>query len=136
MNPFWVKVKRGQADECWPWLAYTKPDGYGQVSIFGEVHYAHRVAWALTHGPIPRGRSVLHECDNPPCCNPAHLFLGTQGTNIADMNQKRRNGRTKLGADDIIVIRASDATPNALATEYGVSASQIRRVRSGKCWSA
>jgi hypothetical protein len=59
---------------------------------------SHRAAWKLTHGPIPDGLQVLHRCDNPPCCNPAHLFLGTQQDNIADMHKKgryRKKGQAK-----------------------------------------
>lgn len=100
LERFWDKVDRsGGAAACWLWTGSQKPTGYGQVSLKGRVYLAHRVAWTLTHGAIPDGLGVLHHCDNPPCCNPAHLFLGSQGDNSADMVAKdRRRGRpTRYG---------------------------------------
>jgi hypothetical protein len=67
-------------------------DGYGTIRYQGRMQKAHRVAWQLAHGPIPKGLLVCHRCDNPPCCNVAHLFLGT----VADNNRDRHaKGRTK-----------------------------------------
>lgn len=57
---------------------------------------AHRQTWVFTHGQIPHGLHVLHRCDNPPCCNPAHLFLGTNLDNIADRVRKGRSRRSSL----------------------------------------
>jgi len=99
----------------------------------------------LTNGPIPDGMQVLHRCDNPPCCNPAHLFLGTQADNIADMIAKRRGGavsgeahyRAKLTADQVSAIRARYAageTQVALAREFGVSQTNISRIVRGTTW--
>lgn len=84
---FWAKVDRG--DDCWEWTGIKDPNGYGRCGMFGET-LAHRVAWKLTREAIPGGLFVLHRCDNPPCCNPDHLFLGTQADNIADMDHKGR----------------------------------------------
>ena len=74
--------------ECVEWIGYTMPGGYGQSN--GKL--AHRTAWETAHGPIPDGIEVLHSCDNPPCHNPEHLFLGTQADNMADMDAKGRRG--------------------------------------------
>lgn len=89
---FWSKVAKTESqDDCWEWTAGCQKSGYGQFSIrTGEKISAHRMAWILTNGDIPDGLCVLHSCDNPPCCNPRHLFTGTQGDNIHDMIRKGR----------------------------------------------
>ena len=70
---------------CWEYGG-ARSKGYGHM----KVGRAHRVMWAALHGPIPTGLCVLHTCDNPPCCNPSHLFLGTKNDNMQDMIAKRR----------------------------------------------
>ena len=86
---FWARVNTsGGPNTCWPWTGARLNRGYGQVYQPNHKLLAHRVAWELECGPIPDGMSVLHQCDNPPCCNPAHLFLGTQADNISDRDQK------------------------------------------------
>jgi len=97
---YWPKVKIAGPDDCWLWIAkarigYNKTfPGYGSIIGFRngkkQPLYAHRVAWELTYGPIPDGLSVLHRCDVSLCCNPAHLFLGTQTDNMRDAFQKGR----------------------------------------------
>src|SRR4051812_24942090 len=72
---FWARVDR--SGDCWPWTAGTDHAGYGQVRAPTGETRAHRIAWELTHGPIPAGMFACHRCDKPICCNPAHLFLGT-----------------------------------------------------------
>lgn len=91
---FWSRVKKGAKDECWEWQGPTqKTFGYGWTWFDGSARNTHRVAWILTHGPIAAGLCVCHRCDNPKCCNPAHLFLGTKGENTLDMVAKGRNYR-------------------------------------------
>jgi hypothetical protein len=90
---FWAKVLR--SDGCWLWSACVDEHGYGSFVRLQEdgshrLEGAHRVAWELTHGPIPDGLRVCHHCDTPPCVRPDHLFLGTQADNMADMQRKGR----------------------------------------------
>lgn len=88
---FWAKVAKLGVCSCWEWTGWRKETGYGRVRIDGRILYAHRVSWILANGPIPDDLRVLHRCDNPPCVNPDHLFLGTQGDNNADRDAKGRN---------------------------------------------
>jgi hypothetical protein len=89
---FWPKVNKRGPDECWEWNGCTKPFGYGFISRrpSGNSELAHRVSWELANGPIPDGLYVLHRCDNPPCVNPNHLFLGDYGDNARDRAAKKR----------------------------------------------
>ena len=93
---FWAKVDRSDGpDACWPWTGHRARRGYGQFKMFGRSVPAHRVAWELTNGPIPPGdhfgtMCACHRCDNPPCCNPTHLFLGSMADNVADRDAKGR----------------------------------------------
>jgi hypothetical protein len=85
ITAFWEKVDRSSgAESCWPWTAGKTTGGYGQHRNGG----CHRIAWELVNGPIPNKLCVLHACDNPPCCNPAHLFLGTRRDNALDAADK------------------------------------------------
>lgn len=141
---FWLKVEKRGPDECWEWNAFRKPEGYGQLSLRGDrTVLAHRVAWDLTHGPIPEGLFVCHHCDNPPCVNPAHLFLGTNAENVRDSTGKGRhsrgakNGRSKLTRDSVLEARARYAageTQPALAAEFGVTSSVLSKAVRGKTW--
>ena len=87
---FWERVAKCGWDECWVWLGDCR-DGYGRVTVASKNVVAHRFAWELEYGPIPEGIFVLHRCDNRPCVNAGHLFLGTQKDNMDDMVQKHGN---------------------------------------------
>lgn len=87
---FWAKVDQSQPAGCWPWKAACLPNGYGQVHWNGRSVRAHRAAYAIAIGRVPRGKLVLHKCDNPLCCNPHHLVLGTQAQNIREAFERGR----------------------------------------------
>jgi hypothetical protein len=82
-------------DDCVLWTGSRLPQGYGQKTINGTTYLVHRLAWAEEHGPIPDGLWVLHHCDNPPCYNVDHLFLGDNAANMRDMASKGRNWQQK-----------------------------------------
>lgn len=114
------------------------------VCAKGVVRYAHRITWVLTHGDIPPGMFVCHRCDNPPCCNPAHLFLGTAQDNQSDMVRKKRSTlgqrhpNAVLNDEAVRAIRRRAVQRGAakhLAREYGVSLNTIYGVISGREWS-
>ena len=99
ISRFWSKVARVGIDECWLWQAFRNPvSGYGGFSFEGKNEGAHRVAWILTYGPIPEGKQINHTCDIKPCCNPNHLYLGTQVDNIKDRVVRGR-GRLPVGTE-------------------------------------
>src|SRR5262245_1331567 len=103
-----------RSGECWPWTGARNRGGYGILGFQGKSELAHRVAMVLLANRRVAGFSVMHHCDNPPCCNPAHLFLGVQADNVADMERKRRgrhprgakHGRAKLTWEQVGEIRA------------------------------
>lgn len=93
---FWPRVEKRDADECWEWKGSRLQKGYGTMPCwpFKRPALAHRVSWEIHNGNIPDGLIVCHRCDNPPCVNPAHLFLGSHQDNLRDMVKK---GRQVLG---------------------------------------
>lgn len=139
---FVCKVKQGTESECWPWQAARFPTGYGQFNAgrdaYGtqDTRYAHRIAFQLATGIDPVGKVVMHACDNPPCCNPAHLRLGTQADNLQDASRKGRLPKTRLGNrrlsdDDVAAIRASTLSGPALGRQFNVTSAHISLVRRG-----
>lgn len=89
---FWEKVDISAGDDaCWLWTAGRFRAGYGKFFVrAGEEVYAHRFMWQLDNGVIPDGYRICHTCDNPPCCNPRHLFLATMAVNMMDKVAKGR----------------------------------------------
>lgn len=139
---FWRKVNRGRGrDACWTWTGSTLGrDGYGAFSVArGKARgqqpprYAHRVAYMLVHGPILAGLSVLHRCDNPPCVNPTHLFLGTQRDNMRDAANKgrlhverpRRQRLTTAQLIEVDALYASGWPQVRIAERFGVTPSWV-----------
>ena len=80
---------------CHLWTGHRDPGGYGRMFLGHTSRGAHRVAWEVAHGPIPAGMLVLHNCDNPRCCNPAHLTLGTHAENMRQKAERRRGRGAK-----------------------------------------
>ena len=122
---------------CWPWTGRINRWGYGRLMVSMREYLVHRVAWEMARGTIPDGLFVCHRCDNPRCCNPEHLFLGTAADNNADMVAKRRNRRgqnhqnAKLTDAQVLAIRADCRSSRAIAAEYGVSDTTICLVKKG-----
>jgi hypothetical protein len=144
---FWEKVDVGGPDECWPWKAAKNKKGYGLIGRGrrGEGNIrSNRAAWELTHGEIPDGMLVCHICDNPPCCNPKHLFLGTPRQNhddkVAKGNQVRgvKTCTAKLTPDKVRNIRFMYATggytQKELARLFNVTPQQVGRIVRRERW--
>lgn len=138
-------VDRGEPDDCWPWTGCKGRGGYGSIRWHGETTGAHRVIYEVVVGPIPIGVDILHSCDNPPCCNPKHLFPGTHLDNMRDAvakgkfrRMRRAKGEecsnSKLTAENVTFIRTSAETPTILAAKFGVSAGTIADARSARTW--
>jgi|LGVE01.1.fsa_nt_gb hypothetical protein len=151
IKAFWSKIDvRDSNKECWPWLGAKTPTGYGNLAINGKYLKAHRVAWELCNFEIPKGYVVMHVCDNPSCCNPNHLVLGTHKANTTDMVLKNRGGfhknrakgernyNAKLTAEAVKEIRrdyaAGKATQYDLADRFGVTQTAISCVLKNKTW--
>ncbi|QYJ00739.1 HNH endonuclease [Thalassovita mediterranea] len=136
----WSKVDIRGADECWPWRAKTRWKGYGKFTRNGITMWAHRVAFELSHQTSPPAL-VCHECDNPCCCNPAHLFAGDVHKNNADKIAKDRQARgnryksAKLNEAKVRAIRASSLSNTELAKKYDVARATIYNVRHRLKWA-
>jgi len=156
---FWQYVdKSGGPNACWLWTRFRDWDGYGKFSHDLDGKHvsvaAHRMAYRLTHGNFDPALVVCHRCDNPPCCNPTHLFLGTTQENTADRDAKGRQAKgdalrhghhvkgsqvntAKLTAEQVTEIRQRRARGEymtVLAREYGVAYNAIWCIVHRKHW--
>lgn len=146
----WVRVYRrlkfNLVTACWEFPGAHTKRGYGIVGTASLLFGTHRIAWVAHNGLIPPGILVLHSCDNPKCCNPAHLFLGDHDKNTADAKAKGRlkagpiirgedHKSTKLSDEAVREIRArrlAGEGQRALGRQFGVSKTQIRRIERGE----
>lgn len=158
----WAQVVK--TPTCWVWKGLTTPRGYGIMTYEARRLFTHRLAWELARGPIPNGQIVCHVCDTPGCVRndepgwyevgnlllprAGHLFLGTDATNVADMDRKGRalrlgqpgehNAKAKLTDVTVRIIRrryGDGESSVALATEYGVNKSTIVRIVTRRAWA-
>lgn len=133
---FWSQVDRGQPGECWPWTGYEE-DGYGRFFYEGRMVGSHELAVTFTTGERRlAGMDTCHSCNNPPCCNPAHLRFGTRQSNVDDMVRAGRQSRPnqRLTDEDIRLIRhrrAAGAPQDHLAEQFGCSNSWISQIVNG-----
>jgi hypothetical protein len=150
---FWSKVdKSAGPGSCWPWTGAMDKRGRGKFELGPKMcATSYRVAYRLHYEVEPGALYVCHKCDNPKCCNPTHLFLGTHLDNMADMTAKGRrlgrqapnnkgaaNPRAKLTEDDVREIRRLSKNGKMLrelAVAYSVSIPTIAAIRSGRNWS-
>lgn len=138
---FLSKISKGSKNVCWEWLA-GKRGGYGRFRIGTHLYVATRLMWRLVHGSDPVGQLILHQCDNPYCCNPDHLFLGSGADNNLDKESKQRgkhprgeqNGLAKLREDDVLRIFQSVESNKDLAAKYKVTDVAIHAIRTGRTW--
>jgi HNH endonuclease len=144
----WDKVQKAGDDECWEWTGSRTQAGYGSISYKNRHHYAHRLIYELTHGPIPKNMLVCHTCDNPPCVNPSHLWIGTKGDNNRDMRDKgrdsthnaargERQGSAKLTEQSVRAIRdlhQKGHSLQSLAARFGVTSENIYIIVQRKSW--
>lgn len=146
---FMSKLDRAKGpDGCWPFMgAARNKQGHGAVGLPctrpQKVGLAHRLAWTILRGPIPAGMLVLHKCDNPPCCNPSHLYVGTHADNSRDMRERGRGARgerigsAKLTDAKVLEIRALAASGMKMAKiarANGVCPETIYNIVARKKW--
>ncbi len=144
---FWSFLASEDSNGCRVWTGNINNDGYGSMSMAGKFMLAHRVAFILHNKiHITSKDHVCHRCDNPPCCNPAHLFIGNAAINMQDMwNKKRhtrptgeRNNHAILNEQKVIEIRrryaAGEGTLGTLAKEYGVGIANVGMVVRRATW--
>jgi hypothetical protein len=130
---------------CIEWSDYRNKKGYGVIHVGGtkgSVKLAHRVSYERSIGPIPEGMQVLHRCDNPPCINPNHFFLGNNNDNVQDSVRKGRrrgavgekNAACRLTPEQVLKIRADKRLRPVIAAEYNISVHLVAKIRCGGVW--
>jgi hypothetical protein len=146
INRFWAMVNKGEDNECWLWEGTRNEDGYGNIQINNHCEKAHRLSYELFIGNIPEGMCVCHKCDNPPCVNPKHLFLGTKLDNTRDRDAKGRgiffsgekHNMAKLTENQVREIRSSITGKRGeltmISERYGVSVSCISGIIHRRTW--
>ena len=141
---FWGNIKK--RDDCWIWQGTKIVGGYGHITINGNSHLTHRLAYELYYKkPIPKGKMVLHSCHNRDCINPEHLRIGTHADNTQDMMEANRqargeeDGNAKLSIPEVKKIKgllgSGEFTHKQIAGMFNVGRSTISDIRKGRTWS-
>lgn len=146
---FWEKVSIGSFRDCWPWTGCLQGQGYGQINTKNKRLLAHRVSFEFVWGPLSAGLFALHRCDNPPCCNPWHLFQGNAKDNAQDMMQKGRRSydsmphgekihNAKFTIDDVLNIRffydVQKKSRREIAQQFNVTYQAIDHIVKRRLW--
>jgi hypothetical protein len=142
----WSKVAR-PFNGCWEWPGCKTEFGHGLMGRAYKVERTHRLSWEDVNGPIPEGLVICHKCDNPACIRPDHLFIGTHAINSADMRAKNRgvnppalpgaqNPAAKLTGRQVSAIKRSNGPQRIIASKYGISKSQVGRIKQGLSWAS
>jgi hypothetical protein len=142
-----LKMLPEEINGCWEWLGGRDRKGYGKYTMYRKDLRAHRMSYQLFNGPVPDELCVLHTCDNPPCCNPNHLFLGTHLDNAKDRDLKgrwRSNPRigstspfAKLKETSVYEIRRLERlgfSTRKLGRMFGVSSTTIQGIIKRETW--
>jgi HNH endonuclease len=145
---FWTYVDKSHSNQCWDWLKSCDGNGYGKFRARGKLWKANRVAYYLCYQQDPGKLNVCHACDNPRCCNPNHLWLGTHGDNMRDAWEKGRrqnpkqtgelNPSAKLTWENVVEIRKLYArggiTQVYLGRKFGVTSAMVHLIVKDKAW--
>jgi predicted XRE-type DNA-binding protein len=150
LESFNEHVQKGSPNECWNWTGTKHKAGYGVVHKDGKTNHrvwAHHIAWMLHYRKsIPENKIVLHKCDNPSCCNPRHLYVGTPADNARDRDLRGRftvlrgeqNGNAILTKRTVLkirkLLRESNMSQCAIAEEFNIACSTMSAIKQGKLW--
>jgi len=118
---------------CLEWNRSVNRKGYGIIKIMGKIYRPHRIIWEMHNGPIPDGMMICHTCDNPPCCEISHLYIGTNQDNVDDRSRRGR-GAKKLTAEKAAKIRIDSRSRREIATEYGISMLAVTHIKKFRWW--
>ena len=144
MDRIYDNIKEDDETGCFIWQKSKDSWGYGHIRIHGKLHKTHRIMYEEYVGEIPEGMKVCHRCDTPSCCNPDHLFLGTDADNMRDRDNKDRqargesHGTSKLTEEDVKSIKEllseGDLKQHELSAIFNVGSDVISRINTGKAW--
>lgn len=145
LTRFWCKATWTPNGDCFEWQGYRHPKGYGRFFWRGRSRPAHRVAFHLTHNEDPGEMHVLHKCDNPPCVNPQHLYLGTNADNVRDKVERGRVAAmpgeahpsarlTRAQVAELRRLYAEGVSPRALGGRFGISRRHAARIIARDSW--
>ena len=140
---FLRRVEEDVVTGCWLLDTKIQDNDYRRIYVNGKNKKAHRYSYELHKGPIPKGLVVCHSCDNPPCVNPDHLFVGTQKDNVRDAMSKNRTpqmyvkGRQrnrKLTFEQVEEIKSAKGSQYVIAERFSINQSQVSKIKNGKRW--